>query len=485
MLFNSFAFILFFPLVTIIYFLLPNKCRWLHLLIASCIFYMAFIPVYVLILFFTIAVDYIAGLLIEKAEGRRRTLFLVMSIVANVGVLAFFKYYNFAVSNIDSLLHYSGSMQRIPLLKIILPIGLSFHTFQAMSYTIEVYRGNQKAEKHLGIYALYVMFYPQLMAGPIERPQNMLHQFREKHSLDYDNLTSGLRRMAWGMLKKIVIADRLALIVDPVYKNPHEYSGTTLLIASVFFAFQIYCDFSGYTDIALGAAKVMGFKLMENFNYPFLSKSITEFWRRWHISLTTWFYDYIFNPVVASLRDWGRGAVIVGLLITFSISGIWHGAGWNFIAYGVMHGIVICYEYLTRKQRKQLFSKLPAIIVNSISRIFVIAFLIFSWVFFRSKNVAEALFILRKIGHVPAELGKLIKTKSLAFLQLPDLSLTCLCIGLIIFLQLSQAIQRKYNFAETFARKPAYIRWGLYYLGMFFVLGLGVFKKAKFIYFQF
>src|ERR1700739_4437707 len=238
--FNSIEFFLFFPIVTILYFLLPHKVRWAHLLIASCVFYMAFIPKYILILLFTVLVDYIAGILIENAGGRRRKMFLSLSIIANVGVLCIFKYYNFFNENIMALLQAMHiHAHPLPMLNYLLPIGLSFHTFQAMSYTIEVYRGNQKAERHLGIYALYVLFYPQLVAGPIERPQNLLHQFREKHLLDWDNVTSGLRLMLWGFFKKMVIADRLSLYVNDVYSNPHYYSPFSVWTAMFFFAFQI------------------------------------------------------------------------------------------------------------------------------------------------------------------------------------------------------------------------------------------------------
>ena len=294
MLFNSFEFLVFFPVVTILYFLLPHRFRWFHLLAASCYFYMAFVPVYILILFGTIVVDYFAGILIENAQGARRKWYLVMSILANVGALAFFKYYNFFTDNVNHLLHIANAGTSLPLLNIILPIGLSFHTFQAMSYTIEVYRGNQKAERHFGIYSLYVMFYPQLVAGPIERPQNLLHQFHEPHTFEYANVVSGLRQMLWGMVKKMIIADRLASVCDPVFNDPAHNSGIGLAIAAVFFAFQIFCDFSGYSDIAIGAARVMGFKLMTNFNNPYHSRSISEFWKRWHISLSTWFKDYLY-----------------------------------------------------------------------------------------------------------------------------------------------------------------------------------------------
>lgn len=295
MLFNSFQFFIFFPVVTFIFFLLPHKLRWLHLLIASCVFYMAFIPVYILILLFTIIIDYVAGMLIENAEGVRRKCFLILSIIANVGVLAVFKYYNFFADNINSLLQgLHINAHPIPFLTILLPLGLSFHTFQAMSYTIEVYRGNQKAEKHFGIYALYVMFYPQLVAGPIERPQNLLHQFREKHYFEPGRVTDGLRLMLWGMFKKVVIADRIAVLTGPVFNDPHNYPPITLFLAVIMFSFQIFCDFSGYSDIAIGSAKVMGFTLMRNFDWPYKAQSISEFWKCWHISLSTWFRDYLY-----------------------------------------------------------------------------------------------------------------------------------------------------------------------------------------------
>src|SRR5690242_11717349 len=262
MVFNSLAFVAFFIVVTTLFFILPHKYRWALLLAASCYFYMYFVPVYILILGFTIVVDYFAGIYIAKSKGKRRKMFLVFSLIANIGVLAFFKYYNFLNNNLTGLLGEFSLKNPVPYLDILLPIGLSFHTFQAMSYTIEVYRGHQEPEKHFGIYALYVMFYPQLVAGPIERPQNILHQFHEEKRFDYDNVVSGLRLMLWGFIKKLVVADRLAIYVDAVFNNAHYHSASSMLIAACFFRIQLYCDFSGYSDIAIGAARVMGYNLM-------------------------------------------------------------------------------------------------------------------------------------------------------------------------------------------------------------------------------
>ncbi len=339
MLFNSLDFLVFFPLVTVIYFLLPHRVRWLHLLAASCIFYMFFIPAYILILLFTITIDYIAGITIEKTSGRSRKLLLYMSLVCNLGVLAGFKYAVFFISQLNSLFHVFHSSSSLPAWNIILPIGLSFHTFQAMSYTTEVYRGNHPAERHFGLFALYVLFYPQLVAGPIERPSGLLDQLRERHTFNWGDAGAGLRLMLWGFFKKLVIADRIAGYVNYVYGNADQLSSGYILIAVVLFSFQIYCDFSGYSDIAMGAARVMGFRLRTNFNRPYFASNIREFWARWHISLSTWFRDYVYIPLGGNRS--GRGRRYVNIIIVFLLSGIWHGAGWNFIIWGAFHALIM------------------------------------------------------------------------------------------------------------------------------------------------
>lgn len=400
MLFNSTQFLLFFPIVSVLFFLLPHKFRWSLLLIASCYFYMYFKPIYILILFFTIIIDYFAGILIEEANSKKqRKKFLIASIVANVGVLAIFKYYNFFNENISGLGTIFGFHNSIPNLSILLPIGLSFHTFQAMSYTIEVYRGNQKAERHFGIYALYVMFYPQLVAGPIERPQHILHQFHEKKYFSYQNVVCGLNLMAYGMFKKVVIADRLAEYVNEVYGNPTHYSSIPIIIATIFFSIQIYCDFSGYSDIAIGAAKVMGFNLMENFNRPYLSSTISEFWSRWHISLSSWFRDYVYIPLGGNRTSkfkWYRNLVII-----FLLSGLWHGASWNFVIWGAIHASYLIFALTTLNIRSKFseyigLNKIPRL--NHIIQVTITFFLVsFSWIFFRAKNLDQAIIIINKI----------------------------------------------------------------------------------------
>ena len=492
MLFNSFGFLLFFPIVTILFFLLPHKYRWFHLLVASCIFYMYFVPIYIFILFGTIIIDYFAGIFIEKSEGKKKRLFLNMSIVANVGVLAVFKYYNFFIENINAVFTADHLTFALPFMRMALPIGLSFHTFQAMSYTIEVYRRNQKAERHLGIYSLYVMFYPQLVAGPIERPQNILHQFYEKKEFSYDNVANGLRQMTWGLMKKCLVADRIALLVDPIFNAPREQSSTGLFISLFCYAFQIYCDFSGYSDIALGAARVMGYDLMVNFNHPFRSKSVTEFWRRWHISLSTWFNDYLFNPMITNLRNWGNNAIVFGLILTFLLSGFWHGAGWKFIIFGGLHGLAVAYEFVTRKKRKKIFSKLPTRLSNGLSIMLTFLFAVYAWIFFRANSVADALYIAGKVPHIFADTIKALKQYHsvrdfLALFFISHINYIKLLITLlpIILLEVVHRIEGEKNIWQIVGAKSKTARWVIYIAAYILIVYFGIFNNKQFIYFQF
>lgn len=399
MLFNSFAFLIFFPIVTITYFLLPHRFRWALILAASCYFYMAFVPQYILILGVTILVDYFAGLGLEKLKGNKRRWLLLASILANVGMLAFFKYFNFANENLSALANFLHWNYPVHNLSIILPIGLSFHTFQSLSYTIEVYRGHQKAERHLGYLALYVMYYPQLVAGPIERPQNVLHQLHAEHRFEYRRVADGLKWMAWGMFKKVVIADRMATFVNPIYNDPTAYHGPALVFATIAFAIQIYCDFSGYSDIALGSAQVMGVKLMKNFNHPYFARSISEFWQRWHMSLSTWFRDYLYIPLGGNRVPKIRWAF--NILITFLISGLWHGANWTYLIWGGLHGLYFIFSELTGTLWKRLSAlfgrgKLPRLKI-AFSTLTTFAITTFAWIFFRANSLADASYI---VGHL-------------------------------------------------------------------------------------
>ncbi|MDQ3815846.1 MAG: MBOAT family protein, partial [Armatimonadota bacterium] len=373
----------------------------------------------------------------------------------------------------------------LPYLEIILPIGLSFHTIQAMSYTIEVYRGQQKAERHFGIYSLYVMFYPQLVAGPIERPQNLLPQFYEKHEFDYQRVTDGLKLMAWGMFKKTVIADRLAPSVNAVYSDPTAYQGMPLVLATVFFAFQIYCDFSGYSDIARGAAQVMGFNLMVNFKRPYFAKSIDEFWKRWHISLSTWFRDYLYislggNRVSPARRNFN-------LFMTFLVSGLWHGANWTFVVWGALNGLYIMLSLWTKDLRQSFITALrlhraPGLL-KCLQIVTTFSLICFAWIFFRANNLSDAFWI---ITHLHSGIIAQLTTTTSATLP-PEISKVELLIAFcaIAVMESAHLLQRRVSVRHWLAQKPVWFRWGLYYGVAAAILLLGVFNKIQFIYFQF
>src|SRR5665648_195821 len=475
MLFNSIHFIVFFTVVTTLYFLILHRYRWLLLLLSSCYFYMAFVPVYILILGTTIIIDYYAGIYLERTKGKRRRYFLVASLIANIGVLAIFKYYNFLNGNLSDFLNSIGYINRIPNLSILLPIGLSFHTFQAMSYTIEVYRGNQKAEYNFGIYALYVMFFPQLVAGPIERPQNLLHQFYEKHYFEYERIVDGLKLMLWGLFKKIVIADRLALYVNVVYDNPSEHSGLSLSIGTVFFAFQIYCDFSGYSDMAIGAAKILGFKLMTNFNRPYLSRNISEFWKRWHISLSTWFKDYLYLSLGGnrvSIPRW-----YFNLLFVFTISGLWHGANWTFIIWGALNGFYLVFAILTADWRRRInhyiyLDRLPWLHnFLQISITFILT--CFAWIFFRANTSSDAFLVLTKI----------IKMNGPLFID--EVTMVYSLFGIILLVLVETNTEYFKGSFSLINHHNQAVRICTYTFLILTILLIGVIDGSQFIYFQF
>jgi alginate O-acetyltransferase complex protein AlgI len=462
MVFNSLQFLVFFGIVTSAYFLLAHRFRWALLLMASCYFYMAFQPIYLGILGFTIVVDYYAGIYLERFQGHAKKLFLALSLLANVGVLAVFKYYAFFTGNFMVAAHYFGYDVQIPQLSILLPIGLSFHTFQAMSYTIEVYRGNQKAERNFGIYSLYVMFYPQLVAGPIERPQNLIHQFYEVHVWDRERVTAGLFQMAQGLFKKVVIADRLALLVDSVYGSLAIQSGGNLILASVFYSFQIYCDFSGYSDMAIGAAKVMGFDLMTNFRAPYLAKSIPDFWRRWHISLSTWFKDYVYFSLGGnrvSVPKW-----YFNIMVVFIISGFWHGASWNFVIWGALHGLFQLVGISLSRRFPVLSPEHAKGFYLRFLQLWTFGLVTFAWVFFRLAHFAEINLYVKRLGvwHVDAPLGMHVNE-------------IILSIGLIVGLLVWDQQSSKKIITKTWLLP-------LMLLAIYF---FGVFSLKQFIYFQF
>lgn len=464
MLFNSLEFVVFFPLVTVLFFLVPHKFRWLHLLIASCIFYAAFIPSYLFILFFLIAIDYTAGLLIEQTKNKR--FWLVVSIIANLALLGMFKYYDFFVSNINAL---TGA--DFILLHWLLPIGLSFHTFQSLSYTIEVYNGRQKAIKHLGYYALYVLFYPQLVAGPIERPQALLPQFFEPKRFSAQKLYEGLRLMAWGFFKKLVIADRVGQYADAVFHNPNEVGTLHVWLAVFFFSIQIYADFSGYSDIAIGAARCMGIELSINFNRPYFARNIREFWKRWHISLSRWFKDYVYIPLGGNRK--GKLRKNANLLITFILSAIWHGAGWTFIIWGALHGV---YTLLYDEQRKILNGvRFPVFVSWCCTYICVC----FAWIFFRASSLSNAGAIIAKAFEFQnISFSNIISVPGSEFGNLTLAFSFCAIAYMFLVEKYTTPMLLNLNLKKTFDL-------AVFTSAVLAVIFFGLFQKNNFIYFQF
>jgi alginate O-acetyltransferase complex protein AlgI len=480
MLFNSIEFAIFFPVVVAMFFLSPQRWRVRLLLAASCFFYMAFIPAYILILFVTILIDYFAGMYIERVEGRKRKALLWLSIVSTCTVLFIFKYFGFFMNSFVGLAGLFGWQFSPAVVKIILPIGLSFHTFQSLSYVVEVYRGNQKAERDFVIYATYVMFFPQLVAGPIERPQNLLHQFREWHELNYNNITCGLKRMAWGFFKKLVVADRLALYVNDVYGAPRNYNGLQLTIATFFFAYQIYCDFSGYSDIAIGAAQVLGFRLMENFRTPYYSLSVSEFWQRWHISLSTWFRDYVYIPLGGNRVSTKR--YITNLLVTFGISGLWHGASWTYVWWGLLNGVYLVMGWLTKDLRNRFFRAIGleehTFIRKAIMLVSTFLLTCLAWIVFRARDMGDAAYVTTHLTR-GWDFGS-IGTPQFLLRQLP------VAVGAIFALEVGQLLwQSKVSVPSIVGRLPLPARWAVYAAFVMLVLMFGIYRNSQFIYFQF
>ncbi len=482
MLFNSIPFLIFFPIVIAFYYILSHSYRWVWLLLASCFFYMFFKPEYILILFFTIIIDYFAGIQIENSKNKnQKKYWLIASLIANIGILAIFKYYNFINDNITGIAKLAHYTNPIPALKILLPIGLSFHTFQAMSYTIEVYKGRQQAERHFGYYALYVMFFPQLVAGPIERPQNILHQLKEKKLFHYQNFSDGGKLMLWGFFKKICIADRLAFFVNEVYKSPADHTGFQCLIAIVFFSFQIYCDFSAYTDIAIGSAKVMGIDLMKNFDRPYASTSIATFWKRWHISLSTWFRDYLYIPLGGNRK--GAYITYLNIMIVFLLSGLWHGASWTFVIWGAIHGIAVVFEtrwIQIKKQVLQIDTEKKHFLLNYINIVFVFIVVSIAWIFFRAENLNTIHILFKQIKHIEWSQFTL---SSFGAINRTNLILSFI---VIILLEGIQYITKEKGIVAYLTEKPAITRWSIYFILIFSMLLFGAFHESKeFIYFQF
>lgn len=483
MLFNSIDYLLFFPIVVLIYYLIPHQKRWILLLVASYYFYMSWKAEYiVLIIISTIADYYLAIKIYNEIRNKPRKIYLSISLIVNLGILIGFKYFNFISENLNVILNGFQLQTSIPYLDFLLPVGISFYTFQTLSYTIDIYNGKIKPERHLGKFAVFVSFFPQLVAGPIERAKQLLPQFNNVQYLNNENIVNGLRRILWGLFKKVVIADRVAVIVNHIYNDPSQQNGLTLLIASYLFAFQIYCDFSGYSDIAIGSAKILGIKLMENFNVPYFAKSISEFWSRWHISLSTWFRDYLYIPLGGNRVS--NSKRYINIFIVFVVSGIWHGANWTFVIWGAIHGGLLLIEKWLKLDSRKL-SQLSGI--NKMIRVVVTFHLVVTgWVFFRVESIDQAVFILMEIISLNSwqfDIALLSPTVgNIPVVTIPKFILSLFFVCLLIIFEYLFADRK---FKAIFFNSPKYLRWSVYYILILTIIIFGNHGNIEFIYFQF
>ncbi|MEM1044021.1 MAG: MBOAT family O-acyltransferase [Bacteroidota bacterium] len=507
MLFNSIDFVVFFPVVVALYFAIPYRWRWTFLLASSYYFYACWKLEYLALIMASTLIDYAAG----RAMGRRETRaerrpFLLMSLCSNLGILFFFKYANFFGESVEEAFRPFNIFVDMPAFDILLPVGISFYTFQTLAYSIDVYRGRQQAERHLGIFAVYVCFWPQLVAGPIERSQSLLPQFRERHPFRWSLAADGLKLMAWGFFQKVVIADRAALYVGTVYANPEAYVGWTTYLAIVIFAVQIYCDFAGYTNIARGAARVMGYELMKNFRQPLYAIDIADFWRRWHISLTTWFRDYLYFPMGGSrVPKWRWG---FNTFFVLAVCGLWHGASWTFVMWGVVNGVYLAFAALTATFRNGLWDRAEAAFARFKPRTETVQqmgvalpptlwqrlqtwiiptprrfirtlvgfhLIILSLIFFRATTMTDAWTML-------SHLFSLTSTEVVVGINNYEFLLLLVSIAVLLLVDL---IELRENIRSFLKRRPAWVRFPIYAALVLAILMLGEYGAQEFIYFQF
>lgn len=477
MLFNSIPFLIFLPIVLIVFFSLNKKHRNIWLLIASYYFYMNWNASYALLIFTSTVATYFSSILIHKFSNKKKPI-LVLCVLINLAILFFYKYYNFFARLITDSLNTFNYKLEIDRLDILLPVGISFYTFQAISYTADVYRGDIEPETNFIRYALFVSFFPQLVAGPIERSSRLLPQFVKHKDFGLNRLKSGALLMLWGFFKKVVIADYLALLVNQVYNNPSEHYGFSVILATIFFTIQIYCDFSGYSDIAIGCARIMGIDLMKNFDNPYFSKSITEFWRRWHISLSTWFRDYLYIPLGGNKK--GVVRTYVNIFIVFLVSGLWHGASLTFVLWGAIHGIVIIVERLVKPYANNLYDKLnwnlSSFSYALYKNIIVLVIVVFAWLFFRANSISDAILLVKNMAYLRKDLDWIysLNFKISAFVA-------------IILLFLVEYMNSKHSIIQFINKQNVFFRWSLYIVILFFILIFGTYgqEETTFIYFQF
>ncbi|MCI6376841.1 MAG: MBOAT family protein [Clostridiales bacterium] len=499
MLFHSAPFLIFFPVVLIVYFGLPKRLRYIWLLIASYYFYMSWNPAYALLMLTSTSVTYLSGLMIARcrasaAKGRQHSpkLYVGLSFAINLGLLFFFKYYQFAAQGLAAAFASMGLRWQPPAFDVLLPVGISFYTFQALSYTMDVYRGDVPVERNFLRYALFVSFFPQLVAGPIERSGSLLAQLKEEHPFEPENFKAGALMMLWGYFQKMVIADRAAILVNQIYGHYTAYAGYSLIVATVFFAVQIYCDFSGYSAIAIGAAKILGIDLMQNFRQPYLAVSVADFWRRWHISLSTWFRDYLYIPLGGNRK--GLARKYLNVLLTFLLSGLWHGANWTYVVWGGLNGLL----QILGDGKNRLLKRLPqrpskplvrrdCYSYRMLQRIITFALICLTWVFFRAESLAQAMDIFRQIFSVHNPW--IFFDETLYSLGLSRLELGILLVAICALLAVDIAHEHGVSLRDRLAEQNLVFRWLVYLAAIVFILVYGVYgvgyDASQFIYFQF
>lgn len=481
MLFNSWTYFAFFALIIPVYFLLHHRQRWWWLLLASYGFYMSWRPEYAALIALSTLVDYGAGIAMSKHETKRaRKPWLILSLGINLGLLFTFKYLVFFTSIVQDGLHALGIEANTPSFDILLPVGISFYTFQTLSYTIDVYRGDQKVERHLGIFALYVAFFPQLIAGPIERSTTFLKQFYRKVEFELQRIVDGGKLILWGLFKKIVIADNLALFADAVFDQPEAFGGNVLILGAFAFMFQVYCDFSGYTDIAIGSARILGFDLSSNFDRPFFARSLPDVWRRWHSSLTNWINWYLYRPL---RQRWsGKLGRYAAIYIVFTLIGFWHGAGWPFILFGVVHATLLSLFYLTEQPRAKLAAMLGLKETSFSRKIIDLTFTFLPWVFagifIRSNSAEDALYY---ISHLFDGEGLLRYKYQLTQWEMVNFIAVALGLSILFIIELrSRDLRNPFHHIRW-----ASVRWSLFLLLIFSLILFQTHQNQAFYYFQF
>jgi len=483
MIFTSVVFALFFLTVVVLNYLLPVKFRWIWLLLSSIFFYTYSNPANILVVGFIALVTFYSAKQIENTSAPKIAFrFYLLAIILNIGILVFFKYSNFFTSTAFDVINFSrinlfnstAPLHNSFLINVLAPLGISYITFQAIGYLIEIKRGNQAAEKNMAHFSTYLLFFPKIVAGPVERAYNFLPQIKKQNAFIYENISIGLKLILWGLFKKLVVADRLSIYVSAVLGNTEHHSGITLAIAVIFYVFQMYADFSGYTDMALGFAKMLGYDLIQNFNRPLFAKSVTEFWRKWHISLSTWFADYFYNPIAIAKRDWGNWSVVYAFFTTFIVLGFWHGANWTFIVFGALQGFILTIEFFTRKARKNIRKKIPDLLNSIAGIVFTVGYFTLSLIFFRAESLKEAFAIIERI----------FTAKGSIYLENPSIIMfSILGIG---FMMLVEFKKEFFNDLFTLSNNKFWLVRNCYYcLLLIIILIAGVFDGGEFIYFQF